>query len=59
MNIRCPSLALVGEGEGPAAMNLFENFSRGVGGAVTRRIFTTAEGPIAIANSVTCLCPMR
>jgi dienelactone hydrolase len=43
-NIRCPSLALVGEGEGPAAMNLFENFSRGVGGAVTRRIFTTAEG---------------
>ena len=43
-NIRCPSLALVGEGEGPAAMNLFENFSRGVGGSVTRRIFTTAEG---------------
>ena len=25
-------------------MNLFENFSRGVGGAVTGRIFTTAEG---------------
>jgi hypothetical protein len=34
----------VGEGEGLAAMNLFENFTRGVGDPVTRRIFTTAEG---------------
>ena len=43
-NIRCPSLALVGEGEGLSAINLFEDFSRGVGGPVTRRIFTKAEG---------------
>jgi len=43
-NIRCPSLALVGEGEGSTAMNLFEDFSRGVGGPLTRRVFTTAEG---------------
>src|SRR5918993_167606 len=43
-NIRCPSLALVGEGEGPIAMELFDSFSRGVSGPVTQRIFTTAEG---------------
>jgi Prolyl oligopeptidase family len=42
--IRCPSLALVGEGEGPIAMNLFESFNRGVSGSVTQRVFTTAEG---------------
>lgn len=42
--IRCPSLALVGEGEGTVAMDLFESFSRGVSGPVTQRIFTTAEG---------------
>jgi len=34
----------VGEGEGSAAMNLFENFTRGVGGPVARRMFMTAEG---------------
>jgi hypothetical protein len=43
-NIRCPSLALVGKSEGSVAMELFESFSRGVGGPVTRRVFTTAEG---------------
>ena len=43
-DIRCPSLALVGEGEGSVAMELFESFSRGVSGPVTQRIFTTAEG---------------
>jgi pimeloyl-ACP methyl ester carboxylesterase len=42
--IRCPSLALVGEGEGSVATNLFENFNRGVSGPVTQRIFTIAEG---------------
>jgi len=42
--IRCPSLALVGEGEGSVAMDLFESFSRGVSGPVTQRIFTAAEG---------------
>ncbi len=43
-NIRCPSLALVGEGEGSVAMELFESFCRGVRGPVTQRIFTIAEG---------------
>ena len=43
-DIRCPSLALVGEGEGSVAMDLFESFSRGVSGPVTQRIFKTAEG---------------
>jgi len=43
-DIRCPSLALVGEGEGPVAMDLFESFSKGVSGPVTQRVFTVAEG---------------
>jgi pimeloyl-ACP methyl ester carboxylesterase len=43
-DIRCPSLALVGEGEGAVALDLFESFSQGVSGPVTQRIFTTAEG---------------
>jgi hypothetical protein len=43
-DIRCPSLALVGEGEGSVAMELFESFSRRVSGPVTQRVFTTAEG---------------
>ena len=43
-DIRCPSLALVGEGEGPVAMDLFASFSRGMSGPVTQRVFTTAEG---------------
>jgi pimeloyl-ACP methyl ester carboxylesterase len=43
-DIRCPTLALVGEGEGTVAMDLFESFSRRVSGPVTKRLFTTAEG---------------
>jgi pimeloyl-ACP methyl ester carboxylesterase len=43
-NIRCPTLAVVGEGEGAVAMELFESFSRRVSGPVTKRLFTTAEG---------------
>jgi pimeloyl-ACP methyl ester carboxylesterase len=43
-NIRCPSLALVGEAEGPASIELFETFGRSVSGPVTKRIFTQAEG---------------
>jgi hypothetical protein len=42
--IRCPSLALVGDGEGSAAMTLFERFSHGITGPVAQRVFTTAEG---------------
>jgi hypothetical protein len=43
-DIRCPCLALVGEGEGPVAIDLFASFSRGMSGPVTQRVFTTAEG---------------
>ena len=43
-DIRCPSLALVGEGEGSVAMDLFESFSKGVGGPVMQRVFTKVEG---------------
>jgi pimeloyl-ACP methyl ester carboxylesterase len=43
-DIHCPSLALVGEGEGSVAMDLFESLSKGVSGPVTQRVFTTAEG---------------
>jgi pimeloyl-ACP methyl ester carboxylesterase len=43
-DISCPSLALVGDGEGAIAMDLFRGFSTGVSGPVTERIFTTAEG---------------
>jgi hypothetical protein len=43
-DIRCPSLALVGEGEGSVSMELFENFCRSVTGPIARRVFTTAEG---------------
>jgi pimeloyl-ACP methyl ester carboxylesterase len=43
-DIRCPALALVGEGEGEVTMELFESFSRSVSGPVTKRLFTIAEG---------------
>jgi pimeloyl-ACP methyl ester carboxylesterase len=43
-NIGCPSLALVGEAEGPVSLDLFETFSRGVSGPVAKRVFTRAEG---------------
>jgi dienelactone hydrolase len=43
-DISCPSLALVGDGEGAIAMDLFKGFSTSVSGPVTERIFTTAEG---------------
>src|SRR5829696_5647823 len=43
-DISCPTLALVGDGEGATAMDLFKGFSTGVSGPVTERIFTTAEG---------------
>src|SRR3954447_23100533 len=43
-DIRCPSLALVGEGEGSIAMDLFGDFNKGVSGPVTQRVFSTVEG---------------
>jgi hypothetical protein len=42
--IRCPSLALVGSGEGAAAMRDSDLFVRSVGGASSCRVFTEEEG---------------
>jgi len=42
--IRCPSLAMVGTGEGGEALAQAEIFARNVSGPVTRRVFTTEEG---------------
>ena len=42
--IRCPSLAIVGAGEGGEPMAQFERFCAGATGPVTRRIFRTEEG---------------
>lgn len=43
-SVRCPSLAMVGTGEGEEAMNQFERYCDAVSGPVTRRIFTVEEG---------------
>ena len=43
-NIRCPSLALVGTGEGAEPLAQCEHFLRGVGGPVTHHVFTAEEG---------------
>jgi len=43
-SVRCPSLAMVGTGEGEEAMNQFERYCDTVSGPVTRRIFTVEEG---------------
>ena len=53
-DIRCPSLALVGEGEGSIAMELFESFSRGVSGPVTQRSSRQRKGRTAIVSSAIC-----
>ena len=42
--IRCPGLAMVGEGEGPEPLQQFELFARTAAGPVTKRIFTADEG---------------
>jgi pimeloyl-ACP methyl ester carboxylesterase len=42
--IRCPSLAMVGVGEGQEALSQSDRFVKGVSGPVTQRIFTTEEG---------------
>ena len=43
-NIRCPSLALVGAGEGAEPLAQCERFQRAVGGPVARHVFTAEEG---------------
>lgn len=42
--IRCPSLAVVGAGEGGEAMAQLETFAARVSGPVTRRVFEVREG---------------
>ncbi len=42
--IRCPSLPMVGAGEGGEAMAQFERYAAKVSGPVTKRLFTTEEG---------------
>ena len=60
-SIRCPTLALVGVGEGGEPIRQYEVFSERAGGAVTQRMFTTAEGAdthcqlgnLTLSNAVT------
>jgi alpha-beta hydrolase superfamily lysophospholipase len=42
--IKCPSLAMVGAGEGPEALAQMETFAARASGPVTRRVFEVAEG---------------
>lgn len=43
-DITCPTLALVGAGEGEEALAQYEGYCAGVRGPVTRRVFDEAEG---------------
>jgi pimeloyl-ACP methyl ester carboxylesterase len=43
-NIRCPTLAMAGEGEGRETAAQFDRYCREVSGPVTRRLFTADEG---------------
>lgn len=43
-DIRCPALAMVGEGEGGEAIRQFEEFAKSASGPVTSRRFTQPEG---------------
>jgi pimeloyl-ACP methyl ester carboxylesterase len=59
-NIRCPTLAMAGEGEGEETRAQFERYCREVKGAVTRRMFSAEEGAdmhcqvgnLALSNAV-------
>jgi hypothetical protein len=42
--IRCPTLPMVGAGEGNEALAQFERYAGAVSGPVTKRIFTAEEG---------------
>jgi hypothetical protein len=58
--IRCPSLAMVGEGEGGEPAAQAERFGDGVSGPVTTRAFSADEGAdmhcqmgnLALSNAV-------
>jgi pimeloyl-ACP methyl ester carboxylesterase len=43
-DIKCPTLAMAGAGEGGETAAQFERYARGVSGPVTRRLFTAEEG---------------
>lgn len=42
--IKCPTLAMVGKGEGAEAIKQFETYCSKVSGPVTKRVFTAEEG---------------
>lgn len=42
--IRCPTLAMIGTGEGPEANRQFDLFCEGIRGPVTQRVFSVEEG---------------
>lgn len=58
--IKCPTLAMVGDGEGKEAIRQFEAYCSGVKGPLTRRVFTVEEGAdmhcqlgnLALSNAV-------
>ncbi|MDQ2638372.1 MAG: lysophospholipase, partial [Actinomycetota bacterium] len=60
-SITCPTLALVGSGEGGEPIRQYEAFAEQSGGPVTQRMFTTAEGAdthcqlgnLTLSNAVT------
>jgi hypothetical protein len=43
-DIRCPTLAVAGAGEGGETAAQFERYARAVSGPVTKRLFTVEEG---------------
>ena len=42
--IRCPTLAMIGTGEGPEANRQFDLFCESICGPVTQRVFSVEEG---------------
>lgn len=44
VNIKCPTLAMAGAGEGGEPATQFERYCRAVSGPVTQRLFTAEEG---------------
>lgn len=42
--IQCPTLAMIGTGEGPEANRQFDLFAESIRGPITRRMFTVEEG---------------
>jgi hypothetical protein len=43
-SVRCPALAMVGDGEGPNPLAQYQRFVAEAGGPVTSHLFTKADG---------------